>query len=766
MLRIGQSQVRFEDDALLRGEERFTDDITVPDALHMAVVRSANAAGRIVSLDTDEAAQIPGVSAVLTGPDMEADGVGRFVPRLKHPGADGGDMPVPPFPPLTSDEVRFMGDPVAIVLAESRLTAELAAETVEVEVEESPVVTDADAAAAPEAPLVWKPLGSNLCFRVEKGDSAAVESAFAEAAYIVRERMRISRVTAAPIEARALVARYEPSTDRYRLELGTQTPHRLIPDLAQALNVDLAQLHVISHACGGGFGMKNVSYPEYVMALWAARRMGRPVKWRAGRMESFISDAHAREQSAEAALALDAEGRFLALDVRIRASLGAYLGPSTPHPPVANLGGLAGVYATKAIHVRCEGYFTNTQNVAPYRGAGRPEASYILERVIDAAARAVKMDPVELRRRNLIPADWMPHKTPLTFTYDSGDFSAVLEKALIVANWNGLAARRLGSRGKNRIRGASLVFPIEIAGGPGAAPHAEFARLVTAPDGEVRFDVGSSDSGQGHGTAYRQILCDRLGLAPENIQVVSGDTDLVPKGTGTFGSRTMPAAGTALWRAADRIIEQLTESAAEELEAAPADLAFAKGEWRVAGTDRAIRFVDVLANVPEPVTGEVFASADGATFPNGAHVCEVEIDPDTGRLFLDRYTVVDDVGVVINPTALKSQICGGVAQGAGQALQEWIRYDADTGQLLSASLMDYALPRAADLPPVTVESHPSPTEMNPLGAKGAGEAGTVGALPAVMNAVNDALASVGASAIDMPATPMRIWSALKNADAR
>ena len=763
MLRIGQSQVRFEDDALLRGEERFTDDVAAPDALHMGVARSANAAGRILTLDIEEAAQMLGVSAVLTGRDMEADEVGEFVPRLKHPGADGGDMPVPPFPPLTSDKVRFVGDPVAIVLADSRAMAEIAAEAVLLDVEETPVVTDADAAAEPGAPVVWKHLGSNLCFRVEKGDAAAVKAAFADAEHIVRESTRISRVTASPIEARALIARYEPASDRYRLEIGTQTPHRLIPDLAQALNVAPEKLHVISHACGGGFGMKNVSYPEYVMALWAARRTGRPVRWRAGRMESFISDAHAREQSVEAALALDAEGRFLALDVRIRASLGAYLGPSTPHPPVANLGGLAGVYTTPAIHVRCEGYFTNTQNVAPYRGAGRPEASYILERVIDAAAREIGMDPVELRRRNLIPADRLPYRTPLTFTYDSGDFPAVLEKALIVANWEGLAARREGSRAQNRIRGASLVFPIEIAGGPGANPHAEFARLVAAPDGGVELYVGSSDSGQGHGTAYRQILCDRLGLAPENIRVISGDTDLVPKGTGTFGSRTMPSAGTALWRAANRVIEELAAAAADELEAAAADLVFTRGEWRVSGTDRKIRFVDVLAKAPAAITGEVFASADGATYPNGAHVCEVEIDLETGRLFLERYTVVDDVGVVINPAALKAQICGGVAQGAGQALQEWLRYDPDTGQILSASLMDYALPRAADLPRVTVESHASPTAMNPLGAKGAGEAGTVGALPAVMNAVNDALASVGAQSIDMPATPARIWSALKDA---
>lgn len=760
MLRIGQSQLRYEDDALLRGAERFTSDAPATGALALVFVRAAVGAGVIRAVDARPARATPGVRAIFTGADLAADGVGVFEPRLRHPGPEGEPMRVPPFPPLAVGATRYVGDPVAMVIADSRRAAEDAAEAVRVEIDERPGAVSLTDAAAPDAPRVWEQFASNHCFRVEQGDGAAVSAAIAGAAHVVRRRLSISRVTAAAIEPRGCIAAYDGATGRYRLELGTQTPHRMAPPLAAVLGTPPEKLHVIGHACGGGFGAKNAPYPEYAAALWAARQLGAPLRWSASRLESFLSDAHAREQIAEAALALDAEGRFLGLGVAIQASLGAYLGPMTAHPPVANLGGLAGVYRTPAIHVVVDGYFTNTQNMAPYRGAGRPEATYVIERLIDEAARDIGIDRVTLRRRNLIQPAEMPFKTGLTFTYDCGDFPGVLDQALAAADWNGIPARRAESADKGLLRGAGIVNPIEISGGPAAKPFPEYARILARPDGALEIAVGSRDTGQGHVTAFRQIVSGRLGLAPERISVTAGDTDQVAKGAGSFGSRTMMAAGTALWRSADRLIETLTPRAAEALEAAPHDLEFVEGVWRVAGTDRTVPFSAVLAEAEAPIAEEVFEATDGATFPNGCHICEVEVDPATGRTRIERYTVVDDVGVVVNPLLLKGQIVGGVAQGAGQALMEQIAYDPETGQLLTGSFMDYAMPRALDLPGALVQSRPTPTQTNPLGVKGAGEAGTVGALPAVMNAICDALASAGAGPIDMPATPARVWTAL------
>lgn len=477
-----------------------------------------------------------------------------------------------------------------------------------------------------------------------------------------------------------------------------------------------------------------------------------------------MADAHAREQIVEATLALDGDGRFVALEVAVKAALGAYLGPMTTHPPVANLGGLAGVYRTPAIRAVADGYFTNTQNVAPYRGAGRPEATYIIERMIDEAARevgpALGLDRVALRQRNLIEPEQMPFKTGLTFTYDSGDFPGLLERALVAADWAGFPARRAQSEAAGLLRGGAVVNPIEISGGPAAKPQPEYAQLIAHPSGDIDVAVGSQDSGQGHLTSFRQIISDRLGLAPERIRIATGDSDRVAKGVGTFGSRTMAAAGTAIWRSADRLITELTPLAAESLEAAATDLTFERGVWRVAGTDRTVAFERVLSKADAPVAAEVFDSAEGATFPNGCHICEVEIDPGTGAVSIARYTVVDDVGVVVNPLLVKAQIAGGVAQGLGQALMEQVAYDPQSGQLVTGSFMDYAMPRADDCPAAVIESRPAPTQKNPLGVKGAGEAGTVGALPSVMNAVCDALRSAGAEPIDMPATPYRVWAAL------
>lgn len=760
MLRIGQSQLRFEDEALLQGRGGYLANRRCENEAAMVLVRSPYAAGRVRAIDVSAAAATPGVLAVLTGAEMLADGVGTFVSRLQHPGPDGGAMRVPDFHPLASDAVRYVGDPVAVVIGESQAAAELAAEAVVLDVEERPAVVDALKAVAADAPRVWEVFPDNRCFRFSRGDRETVATAIAGARHVVRQRLRISRVTAAPMEARGALASFDPAAGCYRLELGTQTPHRLAADLAPVLQVPLALVRVIARDCGGSFGMKNVAHPEYVIALWAARRVGRPVRWTASRLESFQADAHARDQWADATLALDADGRFLALDVHVLANLGAYLGPATTHPPTANIGGMAGVYRTPTIHVTVEGVFTNTQQTAPYRGAGRPEATYVIERMVDLAALELGLDKVELRRRNLAtPAD-MPFKTGLVFTYDSGDFPGVLERALDASDYAGFVARRAACRRRGRLRGFGIANPIEIAGGPAGKPHPEFARLELTPDGAVRLWVGSSDSGQGHGTAYRQILSDRLGLAPDAVTVITGDTGDVPHGNGTFGSRTLAAAGTAICTSLDEIVERLRGRAADLLEAAAADLVFEDAAYRVRGTDRGVAFKDVLATEPEPVTAEALTSASGATFPNGCHLCEVEVDPETGQVEVVGYVVVDDVGTVLNPLLVKGQIAGGVAQGLGQALMENVVYDQESGQLLSATFMDYAMPRAVDLPKIAVESFPVPTVQNPLGVKGVGEAGTVGALAAVMSAVCDALAQAGVRHLDMPATPERVWRSL------
>jgi len=478
-------------------------------------------------------------------------------------------------------------------------------------------------------------------------------------------------------------------------------------------------------------------------------------------LESFLSDTHAREQIADVALGLDESGKFLSLDVKITANLGAHIGPSTIHPVVSNIGGITGVYDISASHVLVEGVFSNTQNVSPYRGAGRPEATYIIERMIDIAAEKMGFDKVELRRRNMIRPEQMPFKTGLVFTYDSGDFPGLLDTALSAANWAEFDDRRMASKLRGRIRGFGIANPIEIAGGPERKPHSEFARVTVSPDGSVVLVSGSSDSGQGHATVFAQILSSKLGVDPTAVSLIAGDTREAPNGTGTFGSRTVSAAGTSIVKCAEILIKTMQEPAAEVLESTIDEISFEDGYYRVQKSNLSISFIDLIRQSAVPICAEFDGSADNATFPNGCHICEVEIDPTTGSVDVISYLVVDDVGTVINPQLLKGQITGGVAQGLGQALMEQVVYDSTNGQLVSASFMDYAMPRATELPAVEVISQPVPTNSNPLGAKGAGEAGTVGALAAVMNAVCDALTSVGADPIDMPATPQAVWKALQ-----
>jgi carbon-monoxide dehydrogenase large subunit len=761
-MKIGDPQIRSEDLPLVQGLASYASDTPrAVDELAMVIVRSPSAAGRILGIDIAEAQKLPGIVAVLTAADLATDGIGRLGPRAVLPGPDGGPMRAASAPLLAQEDVHFVGQPLAIILGDSLSAAREAADLVHADIDERQSVVDAAAALAPDAPRVWPHLPDNRCFVFEQGDAAAVAAAMQGAHRVVSRRFRISRVTAAALEPRAVLARHDPETGAFHLLTSSSAPHRIAQDLAPVLGVGETDVKVRVQACGGSFGMKNLGTAETALAAWAARRTGRPVRWVASRLESFLGDPQGRDQWIDARLALDAGGHFLAFDAKITANLGAMPGPSTLHPPTANLGGLAGVYRTPAIHAQVTGVFTNTMYTAPYRGAGRPEATYAIEAIIDAAAAEVGIDRAELRRRNLIGPEQMPFRTGLVFTYDSGDFPAVLERTLDLADWHGFAARRAEAATRRQLRGIGIAFPIEIAGGPQAKPNPEFAGFDLTPDGRARVRLGACDSGQGHLTSFRQVLSDRLGLDPGAIEVISGDTAQVPVGMGTFGSRTLMSAGTALWRAADEVVMRLREDAANMLEAAPADLVFENAAYVIAGTDRRVAFTEVLARHEGPVGAQTFSAPDAATFPNGCHVCEVEIDPETGVTRLCRYVVVDDVGTVVNPMIVKGQIAGGVVQGIGQALGEVIAHDPESGQLLTASFMDYALPRAELVPPIEVHSHPVPTRTNPLGVKGVGEAGTVGALSAVLSAVQDALAQAGAGPVEMPATPARIWGALQ-----
>jgi carbon-monoxide dehydrogenase large subunit len=763
-LRIGQSQLRFEDDSLIRGAGSYAGDERVEGETAMAVVRSSVAAGIIRGIDATAAREAPGVIAVFTGKDAEADGLAPFEPRLQPPAPGGGKMFVPPSPPLRVDRVRHVGDTIAIVIAETRAQAESAAELVDVDIDSLPAATTAAEAAADGAPLVWDEVAGNVAFVAEQGDKAKVEEAFAKAAHVIEHRFPITRVSPVCMEPRAIVARFDPQSGTYHVRVGTQATHRMAQGLGPALGVDPSAVRVVSLQCGGSFGMRNNPFAEEVLTCWAARKTGRPVRWTASRTESFMSDAHAREQVVDAALALDADGHFLAMRVVSMPSVGAYYGIMSTQPLFGNTGGIAGVYRTPAIHITIKGVHTNTQCIGPYRGAGRPEMTYVMERLADLAAIETGVDRVEIRRRNMITPDQMPFKTGLVFTYDSGDFPVVMDKTLDAADWDGFPARREEAKKRGRLRGIGIANPIEIAGGPVGTPLPEFARLTIAKDGKYVAHLGSGDSGQGHITTFKQILGDRFNVEPEDIAIVAGDTDLVSKGTGTFGSRTVAAAGNSLAIAGDMVIDQAKEDAAEELEVAPADLVFEDGQFTIAGTDRSVSLTDLAAKSEKGYAAEWMGSADAATFPNGCHVCEVEIDPETGTSEVVRYTVVDDVGVVVNPLLVKGQIHGGIVQGLGQVFGEQVVYDED-GQLLTATFMDYQMPRADSVPSFAIASHAVPTTVNRLGVKGAGEAGTVGALAAGINAVVDALSPLGIRHIDMPATPLRVWQAVRDARA-
>ena len=771
---IGTPTRRVEDLRFVRGLGRYTDDIRFPDEAHMVVLRSPHAAARIRGIDVGAARAAPDVLAVLTGADVVADGLGTLHTMVQRHRRDGTPMARPPYRILALDQVRFVGDAVVIVVAETREAAEAAAEHIAVDYEVLPSVTDAVEAVRPGAPAVWDEVPDNVAFVFEQGDKAAVDAAFGRAHHVARLDFRITRVSANPLEPRNAIGVYDPAEDRYVLYAGTQAPHKIRSELAEkTLFVPVNRLRVVSPDVGGAFGMKGAPFPEYALVLWAARKLGRPVRWSAGRSESFLSDYHARDNVSTVELALDEHGIFLALRIKTLANLGAYLAFNTPHSPTNNLGGLAGVYRTPHIHAEVLGVHTHTQPTAPYRGAGRPEASYAVERIIDVAADELGIDRVELRRRNMIPPEAMPFRTGLVFTYDSGEFEKVMDLALDAADWTGFAARRAESARRGKLRGIGIANPIEIAGGPFRNPNEEGAEIRFDPGGGVTLLLGTHNHGQGHETAFRQLAVALLGVDPAEIRVLNGDTDVVAHGRGTFGSRSLMAGGTALLRAADKIVAKAKSIAAHLLEADESDIVLMNGRFTVAGTDKGVRIEEVArasytaGKLPEGaeygLDALVIAPPPEASFPNGCHVCEVEIDPETGAVEVLGYTVADDVGVIVNPLLVKGQIHGGVAQGLGQALLESVVYD--TGQIVTGSFMDYAMPRADSMPPVHVVSHEVPTPTNPLGVKGAGEAGTVGALPAVINAVVDALRPLGVTHLDMPASPERVWSAIQAARA-
>jgi len=747
---VGQPLQRFEDPRLLRGEGRFIHDLAVPGQAYLVLVRSPHAHARIAAIDRSAAAAAPGVLGVFDGEDLVRDGVGAPEVSIKRKRPDGTPMFWRAHEGLARARVRFVGDPVVAVVAQTLAQAKDAADLVEIDYEALPI----DGA-------VWDECPDNVCNVHEVGDAAATDAAFALAARVVSRRYVVSRVHAQFIEPRGTLGEYDAATRRYTLHLDVQYPHRVRDLLAERiLKVPRDAVRVVSGDVGGAFGAKGWSHVEQRHVLWLARKLGRPVKWTCERSEAPLADDHGRDCVSAAELALDAEGRFLALRVRTTSNLGAYVSSDRQLlPTFSNLGSLVGMYAFRAAHVRVLGKFSHMNPIAPYRGAGRPEAIYVLERLIDDAARELGVDRVELRRRNLVPAAAMPYRTALTFTYDCGDFAGVMDGALALGDWAGFEERRAEARRRGRLRGIGLANAVERAGAP---PGDETAQIRFDAGGAATILMGSKSQGQGHETTFRQVACERLGLAPEDFGYVEGDTDAVARGTGTFGSRSGALGGSALLLAGDKIVARGKPVAAQLLEAAEADVVFAQGRYHIAGTDRSVGLKDVAVAAGGMDENASFAPS-AENFPNGCHVCEVEIDPETGAIEIAGYAVVDDVGTVINPLTVAGQVHGGIVQGLGQILMERIVYDAQTGQLLTASFMDYAMPRAADLCELKVEEHPVPTALNPLGVKGVGEAGAVGALAAAMNAIVDALAPLGVRSLEMPATPERVWRALRNA---
>jgi len=771
---IGQPVRRVEDRRFITGRGNYLDDISVSRQAQAFMLRSPHAHARIRAIDSSAALSAPGVVAVFTGDDLARDGIGTIPCLSAVTNRDGSPSVLPPHPAIARDRVRHVGDTVAMVLAESAAAARDAAELIVVDYEPLSAVVDTAHALDPGQPQVWDEAPGNLCFDWEVGNIAAVQQAIAGARHRISLELVNNRIVVNSMEPRGANGEYDPGEDSFTLWSSTQGSHFVRNLLAGSVfKIPENRIRVVTRDVGGGFGMKLFLYPEHILVLWGAKKVGRPVKWVPDRADAFMTDTQGRDNITHLDLALNEQLRFLALDVELLANMGAYLSNFAPEIPTASGAVMhSGVYAIPAIHVGVKGVFTNTTPVDAYRGAGRPEAAYAIERLIDFAARRLGVPPQELRRRNFIKPEAMPYQTALGLNYDSGEFARNMDQALAAADLVGFPARRAEARARGRYRGLGHAVYIEQSG----FPPDEFAELRFDPSGTLTILMGTQSSGQGHQTAYTQLAAERLGVVPEKIRVLQGDTAVISFGRGTGGSRSIPVGGASLAQAADKLIAKGRRIAAHLFEAAEADVEFADGIFSVSGTDRRLGIEEVARAAFDPARQApgVEPGFDESghfappqpTFPNGCHVCEVEIEPDIGRIEILRYLVVDDFGRVINPLLLAGQVQGGVAQGVGQAMLERTVFDPETGQLLTGSFTDYCLARADDLPAIEFSYNVVLCRTNPLGVKGAGEAGAIGAPPALVNAVVDALTELGIEHLDMPLTPERLWRAIHDAEQR
>lgn len=768
---VGQPVRRKEDDTLVRGKGRYTDDFNLPGQAYAVVVRSTHAHGVIRGIGTDTARAMPGVLGVWTGKDLDAAGYGPFTCGLPLKSRDGSPLLQTNRQPLATDKVRFVGDPVAFVVADTLAQARDAAEAVELDIEPLPAVTDPEEATKPGAPQLYDHIPNNVALDYHYGDMEKVNAAFASAAHVTKVDIENTRVAVVSMEPRVGLASYDKATERYTIQMPTQGVAGNRANLAKNLKVPNEKVRILTANVGGSFGMKNVNYPEYMCILYAAKALGRPVKWLDERSTSFLSDSHGRAQKIHAELALDVEGHFLAAKLSGYGNLGAYITGVAPSPLSLNTAkNFSSVYRTPLMAVDIKTVLTNTTLMGAYRGAGRPEANYYMERLIDRAADEMGINRLTMRKRNFIKPNQMPFPASSGVTYDSGDFQAVFNKALEISDHENFAKRKKESKKAGKLRGIAVGSYLEVT----APPSPELGKVVFDPDGSVQLITGTLDYGQGHATPFAQVLCAQLGIPFESVKLVQGDSDIVHAGNGTGGSRSITATGQAIVESSRLVIEKGKRAAAHMLEASEADIEFADGAFTIAGTDRSIDIMELAkklhdGKVPDGVpnsldvdhTSEPVPSA----FPNGCHVAEVEVDPDTGVVQIVRYSAVNDFGTVINPMLVAGQLHGGVVQGIGQALMEQVRYD-ESGQPITGSLMDYALPRAGDAPFMEVGDQPVPATTNPLGTKGCGEAGCAGSLSTVVNAVLDALSDYGIKHMDMPLTPERVWRAIQDAKGK
>jgi carbon-monoxide dehydrogenase large subunit len=761
---IGAGVVRREDQRLLTGQGRFADDVNLSEMARAYVVRSPHAHARIAGIDVAAARAAPGVLAVFTGADVIQDKLGGLPCHAFPPVPAGSPHYRPVQSILATDRVRHVGDRVALVVAETLAQAKAAGELVAVDYEPLQAVTLADA-LKDGAPKVWEDVGNNISFKIERGNASAVDEQFRKAAHVASLTVVTPRVTANAIEPRSAIAYDDPASGRMTICTSTQCPYLVRQTLASILRIPELALRVIAGDVGGAFGAKSQVYPEEALVVWAATKLKRPVKWTGERSECLSCDTHGRHQIAKAAMAFDGEGRILALRLAVDVDLGAYLGISAGTAPLNAAVSYPGTYDIPLIHASVNAVFTNTCATGPYRGSGKPEATFVMERLIDKAAREMRIDSVALRRRNLIRPAAMPYQTPGGNIYDCGDFEKVLDTALQLADWDGFASRRVESEKRGLRRGIGLAMHCQRAGS-----QSERMEIRVAPDGGVFVHAGTLSTGQGHETMFAQMVCEWLGVSLDDVRVKQGDTDSALFGRGTFAQRSMSAGGSALKLAADEVVQKGKRLTAWILEAAEADIEFERGMFRVQGTDRQVSFKEVVKTsyrgVGLPVEFGIGLSGSGAhpgpnTFPNGCMICEVEIDPETGKVEVTHLSAVDDVGAIVNPLTLEGQLHGSIGQGIGEALLEEIVYGADSGQLMTGSFMDYGMPRAHHIPDVVCEYALVPTKTNLLGVKGGSEAGNVGVPPAVMNAIIDALSGLGIDDLPLPATPARIWHAIQ-----